>query len=224
MNDYYNNCVFYDENNNLLDDFSRNVENGSRYLIEKYVKSDMNVLELGARYGTVSVCLDFILNEPKKQLLCVDPDISIKNCLEKNREINNCSFNILNGAISKKELFVTYNGCIWETKTYFNPPLNLKSEKIYTSSIDNIEQIYNIKFNCLIADCEGFLLEFIQENPTFFDNLICVIYEEDCSINHPINDTYIDYNEIESFLINKGFILTETFKDNIGLNNKIWLK
>lgn len=26
----------------------------------------MNVLELGARYGTCSVCLDYILNEPKK--------------------------------------------------------------------------------------------------------------------------------------------------------------
>ena len=45
----------------------------------------MNILELGARYGTCSVCLDHILNEPKKQLLCVVPDNKIKNCLEKNK-------------------------------------------------------------------------------------------------------------------------------------------
>ena len=224
MDDFYKKCIFYDENNNLLDNFSRNVENGSRYLIEKYIKSNMNILELGARYGTCSVCLDYILNDPKKQLLCVDPDNRIKNCLEKNRQINNCSFNIFNGAISKKDLYVSYNNCIWETKTYIDPPQNLKSEKINTLSIDIIQQIYDINFNCLIADCEGFLLEFIQENPNFFDNLICVIYEEDCSINHPINNIYINYNEVENFLINKGFNLIETFKDNIGLNNKVWFK
>ena len=39
MNNYYNNnCIFYNENNILLDSFSRNIENGSRYLIEKYIK------------------------------------------------------------------------------------------------------------------------------------------------------------------------------------------
>ena len=184
----------------------------------------MNVLELGAKYGTCSVCLDYILNDPKKQLLCVDPDNKIKNCLEKNKQINNCTFNILIGAISKKNLYVTYNNCIWETKTYIEPPKNLISEKINTFSIDTVEDNYNIKFNCLIADCKGFLLEFIQENPNFFDNLICVIYEEDCSINHPINNVFIDYNEVESFLSNKGFILIESFKDNIGLYNKVWLK
>jgi hypothetical protein len=68
------------------------------------------------------------------------------------------------------------------------------------------------------------LLEFIKENPDFFDNLICVIYEEDCTPNHPINSDFIDYNEVEQFLINKGFSLTTTFKDHIGLNNKVWLK
>ena len=39
MNNYYNNCIFYNEDNNLLDSFSRNVENGSRYLIEKIYKT-----------------------------------------------------------------------------------------------------------------------------------------------------------------------------------------
>lgn len=221
---YYNNCIFYDENNNLLDNDFLNIENGTRYLIKKYIKSDMKVLELGARYGTVSVCLNYLLNEPTKQLLCVDPDNKIKNCLEKNRNINNCSFNIFNGAISKKELYVCYNGCIWETKTYITPPIHLKSEKILTLSIEKIQELYNIDFNCLIADCEGFLLEFIKENEDFFDKLECVIYEEDCCITHPINNDYIDYNEVENFLKIKGFKLVEIFTDSLKLNNKIWIK
>ena len=224
MNDYYNNCVFYNEHDHLLDDFSRRVEEGSRYLINKYVKSDMKVLELGARYGTVSVCFDYLLDNPQSQLLVVDPDKNIESCLLKNKTINNCSFNIFNGAISNTQLYVTYNGCGWETKTYIEPPVHLKSELIQTHTMNEIQQIYNIHFNCLLADCEGFLLQFIKENDSFFDNLVCVMYEEDCTINHKINNTYIDYNEIENFLLSKGFVLVETYTDFIGLNNKAWLK
>ena len=224
MDVYYNNCKFYNEFDNLLDNNSINMEEGSRVLIQKYIKPDMKILELGARYGTVSVCLNYLLNDPSKQLLCVDPDITIKDCLAKNRDINNCSFQIFNGTISKKQLYVCYNGCGWETKTYEIPPSNLKSIKISTLSIDIIQKLYNINFNCLIADCEGFLLEFIKENEDFFNNLICVIYEEDCSINLPINNTYIDYNEVENFLTSKGFKLVEIYRDHCGLFNKIWLK
>ena len=83
---------------------------------------------------------------------------------------------------------------------------------------------YNINFDCLLADCEGFLLEFIRENGEFFDNLKCVIYEEDCGENHPINNTFINYSEVEQFLISKGFVLQETYRDKIGLDNKIWLR
>jgi len=95
---------------------------------------------------------------------------------------------------------------------------------IKTITIDEIQKLYNINFNCLLADCEGFLLQFITENDSFFDNLNCVIYEEDCTIDHKINNTYIDYNEIESFLLSKGFTLSETYLDFIGLNNKVWIK
>jgi len=224
MEKYYRQCVFVDELDNNLDIFSLDVEEGSRYLINKYVKSDMKVLELGARYGTVSVCLDYILDNPKEQLLCVDPDNKIKMCLNKNKEKNNCTFNIFNGAISKKDLYICYNGCGWETKTYVNPPEHLQNEKIECLSIEEIYKKYNINFDCLLADCEGFLLEFIRENEDFFNNLNCVIYEEDCGENHPINNTYINYNEVEEFLISKGFILKETYRDKIGLDNKIWLK
>lgn len=224
MDEFYSNCKFYNENNNLLGDFERRVEEGSRYLVNKYVKPNMKVLELGARYGTVSICLDYILDDPKTQLLCVDPDVTIIDCLNKNREINNGTFHIFNGAISSNELYACYNGCVWETKTYINPPPHLKHIKIPTMTLDEVQQKYNIYFDCLLADCEGFLLQFMQENEGFFNNLRCVIYEEDCGKNHPINGTYIDYEIVEIFLKSKGFVLLETYVDFIGLSNKIWIK
>lgn len=224
MDIYYKNCKFYNENDRLLDNHALNVENGTRVLIKEYIKNDMKVLELGCRYGTVSVCLDYILDNPKNQLVCVDPDLRIKNCLNKNKEINKCSFNIFNGTISKKDLYVCYNNCIWESKTYEVPVNNLITEKIDTISIDDIQKLYNIYFDTLIADCEGFLLDFIKENDDFLNKLKCIIYEEDCTINHPINNTYINYNEVEEILTNKGFTLINSYKDNIGLYNKVWIK
>ena len=38
MEKYYRECVFIDESNNNLNSFSLEVEEGSRYLINKYVK------------------------------------------------------------------------------------------------------------------------------------------------------------------------------------------
>ena len=226
MLDYYNTCLFINENDQPLDDFSRRFEEGSRYLLVKYHDTikNMNILELGARYGTVSVCLDYIVKDGKNKLVCVDPDPNIRNALFYSRDKNNCSFNIFNGAISKNSLYVCHNGNGWETKTYIDPPKNLPHQKIETKTLDEIQSLYNIKFDCLLADCEGFLLQFIEENESFFDNLQCVIYEEDCNKNHPINGSYIDYDLIESFLKNKGFKLIESYIDFIGLYNKIWMK
>lgn len=39
--------------------------------------------------------------------------------------------------------------------------------------------MYNLKFNVLVADCEGFLQQFFDENPEFYDNLRLVIFEAD---------------------------------------------
>ena len=46
-------------------------------------------------------------------------------------------------------------------------------------SLHDIEQKYDLKFNVLIADCDGFLELFFDENPYFYDNLRLIIFEED---------------------------------------------
>ncbi len=224
METYFKQCTFFDEFSNHLDSNSLNVEHGTRYLVNKYIEPNMKILELGARYGTVSCVLDYLLTNPKNQLVCVEPDTKIIPALNKTKVTNNCSFNIYHGTISSNELFVVYNGCGWETKTYKIPPNNLPCERIPTITLNNIQKLYNINFDCLIADCEGFLLEFLTENLSFLDQLKCVIYEEDCCAKLPINGTYIDYNIIEKYLTDKNFVCVETFVDNINLNNKCWIK
>jgi FkbM family methyltransferase len=224
LDNYYQNAVLVNELGRSMSSFDRRVEDGTRYLAKKYINNTDKVLELGARFGTVSIYLDKILNNPSIQLLCVEPDSNVINAIEQNKINNNCSFNIFNGTISNDELYVVYNGCGWETKTYKVPPSNLKSIKCNTKSMNQIIDEYNINFNVLVADCEGFLLEFIQNNIDFINGLNTIIYEEDCNKKHPINGIYIDYEQVNNILTNLGFQLSETFIDHIGLANKCWKK
>ncbi len=216
--------ILYNEYGRTLSDFEKHIEDASRMLVKKYVSPDMKVLELGARYGSVSVYIDKLLHDAKLQQVSVEPDLKVQTALQSNKDSNSCSFNIYNGTISKKELFMTYNGCGWENKTYTVPPPNLESRKINTISLDQLQNQYNIQFNCLVADCEGFLLEFLTDNMEFLDQLDVIIYEEDCSASHPINNTFIDYDLIREILLSKKFELKENIVDNIGLNNKCWIK
>ena len=46
--------------------------------------------------------------------------------------------------------------------------------------MDEIKKQCNIdKFNVLIADCEGFLETFFDENPCFYDHIRLIIFEAD---------------------------------------------
>ena len=53
-------------------------------------------------------------------------------------------------------------------------------------------------FNVLVADCEGFLCEFVQENSSLFSNLELVIFEADYRDK-------CDYNVVRQQLKNEGF-------------------
>ena len=57
---------------------------------------------------------------------------------------------------------------------------------------------------------------------SFFKNLRCIIYEEDCTTTVPINGVSIDYQEIDTFLENEGFLLVESYFD--FLLHKVWIK
>ena len=93
MEEFFEQFTFYDENDNTLNNAEKTLEKSMHYLVKKYIQSDMKVLELGARYGTVSACLNYILNDPSRQLLCVDPDKRIEKCLLKNKtsKFHNCN-------------------------------------------------------------------------------------------------------------------------------------
>ena len=72
--------TFYDENNNILN--HEWTEREEQHIVEKLIKEDCIVLELGARYGTVSCRINWKLKDSKNQV-SVEPDPLVWDALEK---------------------------------------------------------------------------------------------------------------------------------------------
>lgn len=160
---------FFDEKNNKID--TNSLEYDEQRQAEKYITSDAIVLELGARYGTVSCIISKKLSN-SLNLVAVEPDDTVWDALEQNMKRNNCNFNIVKGVISNKKKSLEKDG-------YSTRQKNNSSSTLPNFTLDEIQQKYNLKFDTLVADCEGCLEEFFNENPILYDQLKLIILEHD---------------------------------------------
>ena len=178
-----------DEKNRVVPNTIEIVE---QELVKKYVKPDDRVLELGARYGAVSVTTNKILNDISKHYV-VEPDASVWNALETNMKNNDCNFNIIKGVIGEKKYSVC--GSNYSTYTQEDPNSTLESHKIP-----------DINFNTLIVDCEGYLETFYFENVNFFSKLEKIILEAD-------EIERCDYEKVFAEFKKQGFTQIECIKE-----------
>lgn len=96
--------TFYDENGKTIS--HKDINRKKQLDAYIYIPSDSVVLEIGSQYGVVSCLINRTLEDPKNHLV-VESDI---NSLTKNRDHNNCQFQIFNGILSSlKELETTYS-------------------------------------------------------------------------------------------------------------------
>lgn len=181
----------YDENNNLVD--TSKIEVKEQEQARRYLEKDDVVLELGARYGSVSCIVNNILENKKNQVV-VEPDDRVWDALEKNKKINNCDFTILKGFISKKQLKLKYPACKYSTYSVIADYAEAKEDN------SNIPcySLPTLPFTVLIADCEGGLGQFIEENESILNNLRLIIMEKD-------NPSICDYQKLISIFTKYGF-------------------
>jgi len=173
----------------------KKLEVKEQQLANKYILENDVVLELGARYGSVSCIINSKLNNKLNQVV-VEPDDRVWDALEKNKNNNNCQFNIVKGFISNKKLDLTnLDVCFGGYGATF---VENNDTKIQSFSLDEVENKYNLKFNVLVADCEGFLEVFFDENPEFYDGLRLIIFEAD----YPQK---CNYDKIKKTLSEKNF-------------------
>jgi FkbM family methyltransferase len=185
--------IFYDENNNVIDHTFH--ERQEQNLAKEYISENDVVLELGARYGLVSCAINKKLKNKYGQV-SVEPDERVWKALNMNRDRNNCLFHIINGFVSKQKLGLTnhndYNG-------YGTTAIRDEKSTIPYYSLHDIEMNYGLKFNVLVADCEGFLETFFDENPHLYSQLDKVIFEAD----YPWKS---DYDKIRKKLLENDFV------------------
>ncbi len=149
---------------------------------KEYIREDDRVLELGARWGGVSVTTNKILKDKEKHYV-VECDPSVWDTLEFNKNNNNCKFNIIKGTISKQRQRIL--GTSWATHT-------VEDEE---SEIPN-HLIPLVDFNVLIADCEGFIEQFYDENKHFFDGLRLILLEKDRPDHCNYDRIFAEWNEM----------------------------
>ena len=199
-----------DQNGNPID--INTIEDEEQYLAKEYIQQNDVVFELGARYGSVSCVINSKLNCKTNQVV-VEPDELVWKALERNKKVNNCEFNIVKGFVSNKKLKLINQSWGYGTKYYgYGTSCTVdNSSKIPSYTLKEIEETYKLKFNVLVADCEGFLETFFDENPNFYDQLRLIIFEADC----PDKCNYI---KIKNTLKNRGFTKLVEGHQNVWIN------
>jgi FkbM family methyltransferase len=186
--------IIYNENNVISPHWE--YERDEQLIVAKYIDKKDVVLELGARYGSVSCIINKII-ENKSNQVSVEPDPSVWDVLEKNMILNKCSFHIYKGIISNKNYQLKLNG-YGSTVDINNSITDMKSVDISNISLDELQNSLSLKFNVLVADCEGFLETFLKENPILYNQLNKIIFECDRA-------DVCDYNVIKSELLKNNF-------------------
>jgi len=177
-------------------------------LAQKYIKEDDVVFELGARYGSVSCVINSKLSCKTNQVV-VEPDDRVWSALERNRNVNKCKFHIVKGFVSKKKLGLT-NMDAWHGG-YGATAIESTDSKIPSFTLDDIKKTHGLNFNVLVADCEGFLETFFDENPDFYDSLRLILFEAD----YPMK---CNYEKIRKTLKEKGF------KEEVKGHQNVWVR
>lgn len=152
------------------------IEKPEQDLANYFIQENDVVFELGARYGSVSCVINSKLKHKTNQVV-VEPDERVWESLERNKKVNNCEFHIVKGFVCNKKLGLTN---LNEYLGGYGATFVLQDDSnIPSYTMKEIKEKYNLNFNVLVADCEGFLENFFDENPDFYTSLRLIIFEAD---------------------------------------------
>ena len=202
-----------------------NFEKEEQQLVSKYLPKNGKVLELGARYGTVSCVISKVLYNPENHV-AVEPDIRVIESLETNKKNNGGKFHIYNGVVSSQGYEIKFIDDKFEHAEYGTYTVKSDNPSSVTNmSLEDLQTKYGIEFDCLVADCEGFVCDFISENEWFLAQLRVIIYEQDGT---PWVDMIPKYKKLDEILEVNSFRHIHTIPHPVYENNKrfhnVWIK
>ena len=199
-------------------------EADEQYLVQKYIPKDATVLEMGARYGTVSCVISRVLDDPTRHV-AVEPDNSVIEALTKNRDMNGGKFHIFEGVVSGKGYELVRIDSKFDMHEYGTHTKETENPDLKNLTVDALSEKYGLKFDCIVADCEGFFCNFVEENPEFVKNMRVIIYEQDGT---PWHEFMEKYKQLDVTLENYGFDRVYTiphpeYENNPHFHN-VWVK
>jgi hypothetical protein len=139
----------------------------------------------------------------------IEPAAQVISALKLNRDSHHAKFHIFNGVVALAPMTIRGDGISRWTETS-------SSSEVPHITIEELQKRYKMTFNCLVADCEGALGQFVRDFPMFFDSLDTVLYERDREWDD--SGSQCDYVSIERFLIERGF---QQIK---GGSHTVWVK
>lgn len=179
------NLKYYDENNNII--YHKIFEREEQYMAYEYIEPNDVVLELGGRYGTVSNVINHKLNN-KKNHVVVEPDSIVIPALTKNKQ--QYEYYIENSYISNKNKKIIGNG--------YGKMMVDSDEQNNKITYSDFKLKYPLKFNVIVADCEGCICEFLDIMGDDLNNINKLLLEED-------QPQICDYKKLKNKLLLLGF-------------------
>jgi FkbM family methyltransferase len=158
------------------------IEINSRAMVNKYVPDNATVLEVGARFGTVSCEIAKKLQQSGRQV-SIDADPIVWDALEKNRVKHGCNFNSVHGLLAKQDglLMEDHFGTFAASKDAFESSYASGRENKFITvphqTLDDIQRQHSLKFDTANMDCEGCAPFIFKDFPELKHQLKLLILE-----------------------------------------------
>jgi FkbM family methyltransferase len=158
-------------------------------MVTQFLKSNSNVLEIGSNIGRNTVIIASLL-EKSSQLVTLESDPQSVKSLKKNRFINRLHFYVEDSALSYQKL-IQKNWVTIPSEEVLPGYFSVK-----TITYEELEEKYKVKFDTIVADCEGALYHILLSRPSILTNIEMVILENDFSKDEErefVNQLFTDY-------------------------------
>lgn len=199
-----NGLIIYNESGKQID---TSIHESTEQLLSKtYISPYATVLELGARYGSVSCTINKKLYDKTRQV-SVEPDARVWEALDKNIKLNGCNIKVHRGFVSKQPHYLVGDNYD-KLNAYGTMSVPSKFGIAPSISVEDLQGQTGLVFDTLVADCEGFLEIFFEEHPFMYQQIHTIIFEADQAHR-------CDYEKIRNALKEHGFCEVVTGFQNV---------
>lgn len=154
------------------------IEYNSRAFVRKWLPSNASVLEIGARYGSVS-CVIAGMQHQSGKVVAVEADPTVWDALDKNLKRYACNVNVLKGVVGTTPVVsqVLGNGGYGSRTVPASIDASPTQQVVPAYPLAQVEETFKMHFDTLIVDCEGCLTTLLRENPELVVQVNMIIAE-----------------------------------------------